>query len=135
MPVIIYPLRGDFIVPLDSHHPIGRHHTLLLANCLAQTEALMRGKTADEARAELAAGGMSGAALEVLVTVLGGQSGRLFHALREAEGLVYQVDASSAEGIDGGNLTLYASTSQDKLERALAAIDGHVERLRRERNH
>lgn len=72
------------------------------------------------------------AALEVLVTVLGGQSGRLFHALREAEGLVYQVDASSAEGIDGGNLTLYASTSQDKLERALAAIDGHVERLRRE---
>ncbi|TCO81554.1 glucose-6-phosphate isomerase [Plasticicumulans lactativorans] len=58
---------GDFIVPLDSHHPIGRHHTLLLANCLAQTEALMRGKTADEARAELAAGGMSGAALEALV--------------------------------------------------------------------
>ena len=32
----------------------GAHHRILLANFLAQTEALMKGKTSDEARAELA---------------------------------------------------------------------------------
>ncbi len=42
----------DFIAPWQSHNPIGRHHAMLLANFLAQTEALMRGKTADEVRAE-----------------------------------------------------------------------------------
>jgi glucose-6-phosphate isomerase len=44
----------DFIAPARSHNPIGRHHELLLANFFAQTEALLRGKTADEVRAELA---------------------------------------------------------------------------------
>ncbi|MFX8648999.1 glucose-6-phosphate isomerase, partial [Acinetobacter baumannii] len=47
--------------------PLGNHHDLLLANFLAQPEALMRGKTADEVRAELAAAGLGGAALERLV--------------------------------------------------------------------
>ena len=37
---------------------------ILLANFLAQTEALMRGKTADEARKELEASGMAKATLE-----------------------------------------------------------------------
>jgi glucose-6-phosphate isomerase len=45
----------DFIAPIESHHPIGQHHAILLANFFAQTEALMKGKTAEEARAELAA--------------------------------------------------------------------------------
>jgi glucose-6-phosphate isomerase len=44
----------DFIAPARTHKPVGRHHELLLANFFAQTEALMRGKTADEVRAELA---------------------------------------------------------------------------------
>jgi glucose-6-phosphate isomerase len=44
----------DFIAPIETHHPIGPHHQILLANFFAQTEALMAGKTADEARAELA---------------------------------------------------------------------------------
>jgi glucose-6-phosphate isomerase len=57
----------DFIAPIETHNPVGRHHAMLLSNVLAQTEALMRGKTADEARAELAAQGVSGAALEALV--------------------------------------------------------------------
>ncbi len=68
-------------------------------------------------------------ALDVLCVVLGGQSGRLFLALREQEGLVYTVDAGSTEGLDGGHLTIYAATSQDKLERALAAIEGHLRRI------
>jgi glucose-6-phosphate isomerase len=45
----------DFIAPLESHNPMGKHHDVLLANFFAQTEALMRGKTQGEARAELEA--------------------------------------------------------------------------------
>jgi glucose-6-phosphate isomerase len=33
----------DFIAPAISHNPIGEHHTLLLSNFFAQTEALMKG--------------------------------------------------------------------------------------------
>ncbi len=68
-------------------------------------------------------------ALEVLCALLGGQSGRLFLALREEEGLVYTVDAGSTEGIDGGDVTVYAATGHDKLGRALAAIEHHLTRV------
>ncbi len=57
----------DFIVPLTSHHPLGRHHTLLLANAFAQSEALMRGKTEAEVGSELDAAGIRGAAAEQLL--------------------------------------------------------------------
>lgn len=42
-------------------------HKILLANYLAQTEALMMGKTEDQARGELEAAGMSGDKLEQLL--------------------------------------------------------------------
>ena len=47
----------DFIAPIETHNPIrgGLHHDVLLANFLAQTEALMKGKTANEAHAEMRA--------------------------------------------------------------------------------
>ncbi|CAG9124519.1 unnamed protein product [Plutella xylostella] len=50
----------DFIAPAQTHNPIagGVHHKILLANFLAQTEALMKGKSVDEARAELEKAGM-----------------------------------------------------------------------------
>ncbi len=44
----------DFIAAVQSHHQLGDHHRVLLANCLAQSEALMKGRTEEEARAELA---------------------------------------------------------------------------------
>jgi glucose-6-phosphate isomerase len=47
----------DFLAAANSHNPMGRHHQTLMANFFAQTEALMRGKTADEVRAELTAQG------------------------------------------------------------------------------
>lgn len=56
----------DFLAAARSHNPIGKHHPILIANFLAQTEALMKGKTPAEARAELVATGVSGAALETL---------------------------------------------------------------------
>ena len=49
----------DFIIPAISHNEIGEHHEILLANVLAQSEALMRGKTIAEAAAELRAKGKS----------------------------------------------------------------------------
>ncbi|XP_063237454.1 LOW QUALITY PROTEIN: glucose-6-phosphate isomerase-like [Bacillus rossius redtenbacheri] len=59
----------DFIAPAQTHNPIGGglHHKILLANFLAQTEALMKGKTAAEARAELEGAGMSGPQLEKIL--------------------------------------------------------------------
>ena len=42
----------DFIAPIYSLNETGRHHDILLANVIAQSEALMRGKTPDEVRAE-----------------------------------------------------------------------------------
>ncbi len=51
-------IPADFIVPLASHNPVGDHHAKLVANCFAQAEALMRGKTEVEARAELEAAGL-----------------------------------------------------------------------------
>ena len=57
----------DFLVGLESPYPLGDHHRLLLANCLAQTEALMMGKGEEAVRDELAAQGLAGAALEALV--------------------------------------------------------------------
>ena len=56
----------DFLAAARSHHPLGRHHEILLSNFLAQPEALMRGKTFEEARAELAAEGVSGERLQEL---------------------------------------------------------------------
>jgi glucose-6-phosphate isomerase len=57
----------DFLAPAQSHNPLGDHHRILLSNFFAQTEALMRGKTPDEVRAELSREGVSGTALEELV--------------------------------------------------------------------
>jgi glucose-6-phosphate isomerase len=56
----------DFLAAAQSQNPLGEHHTLLLANYLAQTEALMKGKTTEEARAELIAEGRSGPEMEKL---------------------------------------------------------------------
>ena len=49
----------DFIIPAISHNEIGEHHEILVANVLAQGEALMRGKTVKEAAEELARAGKS----------------------------------------------------------------------------
>jgi glucose-6-phosphate isomerase len=56
----------DFLAAANSHNPLGEHHPILLSNFLAQTEALMKGKTTSEARAELEAQGVAGAQLEKL---------------------------------------------------------------------
>ena len=49
----------DFIAALRPAHEMDHHHTALLANCFAQSEAFMKGKTADEVRADLTAQGLT----------------------------------------------------------------------------
>jgi glucose-6-phosphate isomerase len=56
----------DFLAGIETHNPLGKHHLILLSNFFAQPEALMRGKTLDEVRAELKAEGKSGEVLERL---------------------------------------------------------------------
>jgi len=53
----------DFIVPIHSHNPLGDHHAKLVANCLAQSEALMRGRTRQEAEEEMRAAGLDETAI------------------------------------------------------------------------
>ncbi|ERH49689.1 glucose-6-phosphate isomerase [Ectopseudomonas chengduensis] len=49
---------ADFIVPVNSYNPLSDHHQWLFANCLSQAQALMQGKTREEAEAELRAKGL-----------------------------------------------------------------------------
>jgi glucose-6-phosphate isomerase len=57
---------ADFIVPVNSYNPLSDHHQWLFANCLSQAQALMQGKTREEAEAELRAKGMSEAEVQRL---------------------------------------------------------------------
>jgi glucose-6-phosphate isomerase len=51
-------IPADFIGCCQSHYDLGSHHEILISNFLAQPEALMRGRTEDEAKAEMQARGM-----------------------------------------------------------------------------
>ncbi len=57
---------ADFIVAVNASDNMPGHHDILLSNCIAQTEALLRGKSAGDVRAELTARGMKGEELEQL---------------------------------------------------------------------
>ncbi|OGT90663.1 MAG: glucose-6-phosphate isomerase [Gammaproteobacteria bacterium RIFOXYA12_FULL_61_12] len=57
----------DFIAPVNSHNELGDQHDKLLSNFLAQPEALMRGKTEAEARAELEQEGLSAEQIAALL--------------------------------------------------------------------
>jgi glucose-6-phosphate isomerase len=50
---------ADFILPLKPAHSLTDHHQRLAAHCFAQTQALMQGKTLQEATDECLAAGMT----------------------------------------------------------------------------
>ena len=55
----------EFLVAKRGHEPdLAHQHLLLVSNCLAQSEALLRGRSLDEARAIMAGKGATGAELE-----------------------------------------------------------------------
>jgi zinc protease len=69
-------------------------------------------------------------ALEVLSTLLNGQSGRLFMELRDKQSLCYSVSSLSLEGPDPGYFAVYMGTSPDKLEKARAGIEAELDKLK-----
>ena len=55
----------EFLLAREGHEPdLAHQHLLLMANCLAQSEALMKGRSLDEARALMAKKGLTGAELD-----------------------------------------------------------------------
>ncbi len=58
---------ADILAPISDYHCIQVHHRALMSNVFAQAEALMKGKTEDEARQELQAAGMESDQLEQLL--------------------------------------------------------------------
>jgi glucose-6-phosphate isomerase len=58
----------DFLMPVQTQNPLGDHHRKLLANFIAQTEALMKGRAEDEVREEMKAKGASASEIERLLS-------------------------------------------------------------------
>ncbi|MGH1425302.1 MAG: glucose-6-phosphate isomerase [Pseudooceanicola sp.] len=55
----------EFLIAAQGHEPdLAHQHTLLVANCLAQSEALLRGRSLDEAREKMSRKGLAGDELE-----------------------------------------------------------------------
>ena len=59
-------IPADFIVPVVSYNPVADHHQWLYANCLSQSQALMLGKSREEAEAELRGKGLPEAEVQRL---------------------------------------------------------------------
>jgi glucose-6-phosphate isomerase len=58
---------ADMLAPVSNYRCIAHHHRALMSNIFAQTEALMRGKDENEARAELETSGLAAEAVEALL--------------------------------------------------------------------
>ena len=74
----------DFIAPAKSLNPIGDHHIKLLSNFFAQTEALMNGKTSDQAKAELVKQGKSQTEIDALLPF------KVFEGNRPTNSILFQ---------------------------------------------
>ncbi|MEZ8187792.1 glucose-6-phosphate isomerase [Shewanella sp. 5S214] len=59
-------IPADFIMPLQSHNPLGEHHDQLASNCFGQTQALMQGRTYAEALAELSNSSLDAAQIPLI---------------------------------------------------------------------
>ena len=57
----------DFIAVLRTSHDLPGHHAVVLANCFAQSEAFMRGKSSEEAAADMRAQGQSEDEIKMLL--------------------------------------------------------------------
>jgi zinc protease len=69
-------------------------------------------------------------ALEVLETVLNGQSGRLFMQLRDKQSLAYSLSSFTLLGIDTGSLGVYIGTSPDKKQEAIDSTWKELDSMR-----
>jgi len=81
-------IPADFLAAVESQNPLlgefGWHHDILLSHCLAQTEALMRGRTAAEAEREMTEQGLKPEAIAALLPY------KVFAGNRPTNTLLYQ---------------------------------------------
>jgi zinc protease len=70
--------------------------------------------------------------LEVIDTLLSGQSGRLFAELRDKHSLAYSLSSFSLLGLDTGSFGIYIGTNPEKREEAIQAVWQELRRLRDE---
>jgi zinc protease len=70
--------------------------------------------------------------LEVLDTILSGQSGRLFLELRDKQSLAYSLSSFSYFGLDTGAFGIYIGTSPEKRELAVSSIWHELKLMREE---
>lgn len=70
-------------------------------------------------------------ALEVASSVLGGQGGRLFMDLRDAQSLAYSVGCSQSPGLWAGSFGCFIATAAEKSQQALAGLKHHLEEIAR----
>ena len=135
-------IPSDFILPVRSKHPLGHHQTILIANCLAQTEALMGGRTAEETRFALAEEGLSGEQQEFLTphkTFPGNQPSNMIVideltpenlgaliAMYEhkifVQGIIWQIDSFDQWGVELGKQL--ANVIEPELEQSQSS-SGH----------
>ena len=69
-------------------------------------------------------------ALEVVDTVLSGQSGRLFMQLRDKQSLAYSLSSFNLLGLDTGSFGIYIGTSPDKEKEAIASVWQELNKIR-----
>ncbi|MCU0822399.1 MAG: glucose-6-phosphate isomerase [Spirochaetes bacterium] len=74
----------DFLAPAISHNPTGEHHKILLSNFFAQTEALMKGKGAEDVIMELESSGMTQDDIEKYFHF------RVFHGNRPTNSILFK---------------------------------------------
>lgn len=69
-------------------------------------------------------------ALEVVDTVLSGQSGRLFTQLRDKQSLAYSLSSFNLMGIDTGSFGIYIGTSPEKKQEAIDSVWRELDKIR-----
>jgi glucose-6-phosphate isomerase len=133
----------DFVVCANSLNPTADHHRILIANCLAQSEALMRGKTLPEARTELTAAGLDAdsaaelaphkvfpgnrpsntiVARKMDATTLGALIALYEHKVF-VQGVVFDVNSFDQWGVELGKQL--AKVIEPELERGVSASGAH----------
>ncbi len=139
----------DFLIPAQSHNPLGEHHPILMSNYLAQTEALMTGRTPAEAKAELAAQGVTGPELELLAAAKTFEGNRptnsfMFKKLTPetlgalialyehkifVQGVIWQINSFDQMGVELGKVLAKAILPELKSEAAITSHDASTNGL------
>ena len=143
----------DFIIPAISQNETGKHHLILLANVLAQAEALMKGKTLEEVEAELRASGKDEAEIEKIKynkVFEGNRPSNMFIikkltpftlgmliAMYEhkvyAQGVIWEIDSFDQWGVELGKqlaLKILPELESDELKKHDASTENLIKRIK-----